>query len=111
MAGVERELAKISKDWTATVVVRTYQSGDKGEAAFAGEADVFAVHGYRPTTTSTEGSHPHAGKLTVTFDKADEAAAAPDLADQIHNLADLKEAGLLGQAESDAKKDDLLSRM
>lgn len=39
------------------------------------------------------------------------AAAAPDLAEQLHKLAGLRDAGILSQEEFDAKKADILSRM
>ena len=37
--------------------------------------------------------------------------AAPDVADQLHKLGGLRDAGLLTDAEFDAKKSELLSRM
>ncbi|CPU70609.1 Uncharacterised protein [Mycobacteroides abscessus] len=42
---------------------------------------------------------------------AQPVAAAPDLADQIRKLSELRDAGILTEAEFNAKKADLLSRM
>ena len=41
----------------------------------------------------------------------DAGSAAPDIADQIRKLADLRDAGIVSSDEFEAKKTDLLSRM
>lgn len=61
-----KELAKATRDWTLPVVMRQYESNEKGQAAFADEAAVLDGHGYRPAMQSEEGGHVHAGRLILT---------------------------------------------
>jgi hypothetical protein len=135
----ERELRSATKGWTLPIVVRTYESNRKGEAAFADEAAILARHRYQPSMQSAEGSHLHAGrllltgglsvfagrsgirskgKLTVTFQRMADQAGAPrsapeerDPISQIRKLAELRDAGILTDDEFAAKKADILSRM
>lgn len=95
----EARIAQLTRDWRLPVLLRTYESGAKGETAFAGEAEILARHDYHPLSQSSEGSHLHAGrllltgglsifagrsgirskgKLTVTFERRAPASAAED---------------------------------
>jgi hypothetical protein len=130
VARKENELSAASRGWTLPAVLRTYESGDKGEQAFAEEVPIFATHGYEPGMQSAEGSHLHAGrllltgglsvfagrkgirskgKLTVTFQRrAVSAGPQTDLADQLTKLAALRDQGILTEEEFQAKKTQLL---
>lgn len=135
----ERELRNATRAWTIPILVRSYESNSRGEAAFAQEAAILARHQYEPSMQSAEGSHIHAGrliltggfsilagrrgirskgKLTVTYKRNAEQwvtpVASPEIADpieQIRKLAELRDAGILTVEEFEAKKADLLSRM
>lgn len=61
-----KELSKVTATWTAPVVVRSYDSNDKGRRAYADETAVLAEHGYVPLTQSEQGGHVHAGRLIMT---------------------------------------------
>lgn len=65
-AAEEGRVAQLTRGWTAPVLVRSYESGAKGEAAFAHEAEILARHDYYPLGQSSEGSHLHAGRLILT---------------------------------------------
>jgi hypothetical protein len=135
----ERELRHLSKGWSLPILVRTYESNPKGEAAFTAEAAILGRHRYQPSMQSAEGSHLHAGrllltgglsvfagrrgirskgKLTVTFQRvAGEpstrvaAQEQDDPVSQIRKLAELRDAGILTDDEFTAKKAELLGRM
>lgn len=47
-------------------VVRQYSNNPDGHASFAREVEVFGLHGYSPTTQSTDGGHVHVGRLLMT---------------------------------------------
>lgn len=128
---IERDLANATGGWARPAVIRTFDSNDAGETMFAWEASVFQEHGYQPAMQSAEGSHLHAGrliltgglsvfagrsgtrsqgKLTVTFQK--QTGAVPvDAADQLKKLGELRDAGVVTEAEFEAKKAELLARM
>ena len=94
----EQVLSGETNGWTMPGVVRQYSNNPDGQARFAREAEVFGLHGYSPTTQSTDGGHVHVGRLlmtsglsilagkkgirsdgtiTVTFQKAPEPQPAP----------------------------------
>lgn len=132
-AALERELSKASHDWHAAMVLREFEGNDKGTEALTLESAVFAEHGYEPWAQSEDGGHVHAGRLLLTGGLSvfaggrgirskgkvkvtfrpivATAAAAPDIADQIKKLAELRDAGILTADEFDAKKAELLARM
>ena len=53
----------------------------------------------------------HSGARTASPGLAPQAASAPDLADQIRKLSELRDAGILTDEEFNSKKADLLSRI
>ena len=130
-----KELDAASQHWSVPAVIRHYESNDKGDALFQSEVVVFAEHGYEPSMQTAEGSHLHAGrllltgglsifagkrgirskgKLTVTFVRSvapSTASSNEGIAEQIEQLASLRDKGILTSEEFEAKKQDLLSRL
>lgn len=133
-ATAEKDIKKASADWTAPMVVREYEGGEKGQQSLQTEASIFAEHGYEPWAQNEQGSHIHAGRLlltgglsvfagkrgirgksktTVTYRLvgAGASSTAPDVADQLRKLGELRDAGVLTTDEFEAKKAELLARM
>lgn len=130
----ESDLRKETRDGTAAVVVRTYDTDDKGQRRFQEEAAILAANGYSPQTQSEEGGHIHAGrilmtgglsvfagrkgirskgKLTVTYGRTPATVAAPvdDPMAAIGRLAELRDAGAITLEEFEAKKAEILARI
>lgn len=63
---IRRELAGLTQNWAAPIVIREYEATDKGQARFENEAAVFAEQGYGAFAQSEEGGHIHAGRLLLT---------------------------------------------
>ena len=59
-------LAVLTNGWTMPGVVRQYSNKPDGHASFAREVEVFGLHGYSPTTQSTDSGHVHVGPLLMT---------------------------------------------
>ncbi len=133
-AAAEKDMMKATADWTAPMVVREYENGDKGQQSLQTEAAIFAEHGYEPWAQNEQGSHIHAGRLLLTGGLsvfagkrgirgkgktkvtyrpvvAGAQRAAPDVADQLRKIGELRDAGVLTTDEFEAKKADLLARM
>ena len=48
------------------MVIRRYDSNERGTAAFEAEAEILRARGYRLQSQDAEGSHIHAGRLLLT---------------------------------------------
>jgi hypothetical protein len=130
----ESDLRKETKDWSLPLVVRNYDTDDKGSRRFHEEAAILGANGYSPSTQSEEGGHIHAGrllmtgglsifagrkgirskgKLTVTYSHtpAPVAANEPSPVEQLRALAELRDAGLVTPEEYEAKRADLVARL
>jgi hypothetical protein len=116
------QLAHLTQVWALPIVLET-------------ETQVLGLHGYTPASQSEDGGHIHAGRLlmtgglsvlaggrgtrakgsiTVTFHKAQAAPPAPAAADpieQLRKLGELRDAGVLTDAEFETKKAELLARL
>ncbi len=134
---LEKDLTKASSGWTAPMVVRDYEDGDKGQRTLQIEAAIFTDHGYEPWAQNEEGSHIHAGRLILTgglsvfagkrgirgkgktkvpyrpkpVGQSTASTTQPDIADQLRKLGELRDDGVLTPEEFDAKKAELLARM
>ena len=60
------DLGRITNSYTKPVVVRQYDSDDKGIERYENEAGVLLRNGYRIEGQDTQGSHIHAGRLILT---------------------------------------------
>jgi Short C-terminal domain/zinc-ribbon domain len=113
---------------TDPIVVWSYPGRTQADAAerFAQHAGEMAKHGYVPTGQSWADGRPGAarvfmvglfaqslrpkGYLTVTYQRRD-SAAVNDPLDQLKRLGELRELGVISEAEFAAKKADLLGRV
>jgi hypothetical protein len=128
---IEGLLQGLTGGWMLGAVTRTYPGNDEGRKVFAAETQLLAAHGYRVTSQSQDGGHIHAGRLiatgglsvlagqggtrakgsiTVTFEKV-AAAPADGPMEQLKKLGELRDAGILTQAEFDSKKTEILQRL
>jgi Short C-terminal domain len=129
------QLAHLTQVWALPIVTRTYEGSDAGRRSLETETQVLGLHGYTPASQSEDGGHIHAGRLlmtgglsvlaggrgtrakgsiTVTFHKAQAAPPAPAAADpieQLRKLGELRDAGVLTDAEFETKKAELLARL
>lgn len=62
----EALLESVTNVWTKTVVMRRYESNERGAAVFRREAQILQAQGYRTESQEAEGSHLHAGRLLLT---------------------------------------------
>ena len=61
------ELRRATNRWTSPLVVRTYETDERGQRAFQDEAHVLLLHGgYAAEEQTVDGGHIHAGRLIVT---------------------------------------------
>jgi hypothetical protein len=126
-------LAKLTGNWTLPALVRTYPGTDEGLGLFAAETRVLGGHGYKVASQSQEGGHLHAGRviatgglsivagksgirstgsLTAAFEKTLAGGGpADESADLLRRLGELRDSGVLTQAEFDAKKTETLRRI
>ena len=66
MAG-RYELRKATKSWSSPVVVRTYDSSERGQETFEAEARILLLQGgYSAAEQTADGGHIHAGRLILT---------------------------------------------
>lgn len=63
---IASDLEKTIGKWTMPLVLRTYDTNAKGDAAFQNEGAVFMAHGYDAANMSEDGGHIHAGRLLLT---------------------------------------------
>ena len=52
--------------WTKPVVMRRYESNERGTVAFERDAAILLAQGYNIQSQGAEGSHIHAGRLLLT---------------------------------------------
>lgn len=123
------ELERLTQNWTAPVVIRTYE-GKQAAEQFEQEMHVFVTNGYMADSQREDGGHVHVGRLlatgglsilagragirskgrvTVTFRRAVERSTEPivaptDLAAQLERLAALHSKGALTDEEFAAAK-------
>ena len=128
-------LGRLTQFWMAPTITRVYEGTDAGRHLLEAETHILSIHGYSAASQSEEGGHIHAtrivltgglsmlagsrgtrakGSITVTFVKAAAstvAPAAPDPMEQLRKLGQLRDAGVLTDAEFEAKKTELLARL
>lgn len=127
------QLAHLTQTWTLPTITRTYEGNEAGRRRLDIEAQVLGLHGYVPVGQSEDGGHIHAGRLlltgglsvlvgesgtrakgtiTVMFHKEQAApAAATDPMEQLRKLGELRDAGVVTDAEFETKKAELLARL
>jgi hypothetical protein len=127
------ELAHASQAWTLPLLTRIYEGNDAGRHRLEAEGQILGLHGYMPASQSEDGGHIHAGRLlltgglsvlagskgtrakgsiTVTFHKTQPApTVVSDPMEQLRKLGELRDAGVLTNAEFEAKKADMLGRL
>lgn len=65
-ASIAYDLGGITSNYTQPVVVRQYDSDNKGVQRYQKEAQMLTANGYRIEGQDTQGSHIHAGRLILT---------------------------------------------
>ena len=65
-ASIAYDLGGITSNYTQPVVVRQYDSDDKGIQQYEKEAQILTMNGYRIEGQDAQGSHIHAGRLILT---------------------------------------------
>jgi hypothetical protein len=63
---VEGDLQKATQWWSLPLVVRNYDSGNKGQRTYQEEAVVLGRRGYLPHGQTEDGGHVHVGRLLLT---------------------------------------------
>jgi hypothetical protein len=127
----ERLLAGLTSDSTVPMLTRTYPGTNEGRQDFAAETRLLGAQGYRVAAQSQDPGHIHAGRLiatgglsilageagtrakgsiTVTFEKA-ALVSAESPTELLKQLGELRDSGVLTQAEFDAKKSAILKRL
>jgi len=127
----ERLLASQTGDWTVPALTRTYPDTNEGRQALAVETRLLIAHSYRIAAQSQDPGHVHAGRLiatgglsilageagtrakgslTVTFEKV-ALPPAESPTELLKRLGELRDSGVLTQAEFEAKKAELLRRI
>ena len=60
------QLAKLTANWTAPVVIRKYDPGDGGLTTATAESNILAAHGYRIAAQTESDGHLNIGRLALT---------------------------------------------
>jgi hypothetical protein len=63
---VEGDLKKATNNWSAPLLVRTYEDNQDGQKKLQADAGVMTAHGYEPQMQTQDGGHVHAGRLILT---------------------------------------------